>query len=118
MVRSAGMSYHGGFIGGIVGMVLWTIRNKKPFLAWCDTMAASVPLRYTFGRLGNFLNGELYGRVTTSPLGMVFRRHDDSLFRILVRETADYLGLSVPAGAAMVNLPRHRASCMRRYLRE
>ena len=103
-----GMSYHGGFIGGFVGMVLWTIRNKKPFLAWCDTMDASVPLGYTFGRLGNFLNGELYGRVTTSPLGMVFpsaRRFP--LSESWVRETADYLGLSVPAGAAMVNLPRH-----------
>ena len=67
-----GMSYHGGFIGGMIGMILWARRYKRSFLAWCDTMGASIPLAYTFGRLGNFLNGELYGRVTTSPLGMIF----------------------------------------------
>ncbi|HHU36014.1 MAG TPA: prolipoprotein diacylglyceryl transferase [Treponema sp.] len=103
-----GMSYHGGFVGAFIGMLLWTIRHKKPFLAWCDTMAASVPLGYTFGRLGNFLNGELYGRVTTSPFGMIFpnaRRF--SLSEPWVRKTAEYLNMIVPDGAAMINLPRH-----------
>jgi phosphatidylglycerol---prolipoprotein diacylglyceryl transferase len=103
-----GMSYHGGFIGGFLGMLLWSIKKNRPFLAWCDTMGAAIPLGYTFGRLGNFLNGELYGRVTTSPVGMVFP--DAQLFPLSegwVRATVDKLGMNIPAGAVMVNLPRH-----------
>jgi phosphatidylglycerol:prolipoprotein diacylglycerol transferase len=103
-----GMSYHGGFAGAFVGMLLWSIKRKRPFLAWCDAMAASVPLGYTFGRLGNFLNGELFGRVTASPLGMIFpgaaRFPADEPW---VMELAARVGLSVPAGAATINLPRH-----------
>ncbi len=103
-----GMSYHGGFIGGFVGMLLWTIRRKRSFLAWCDTMAASIPLGYTFGRIGNFLNGELYGRVTTSPLGMVFPTAEKfPVSEGWVRATAEKLGMNLPAGASFVNLPRH-----------
>jgi phosphatidylglycerol:prolipoprotein diacylglycerol transferase len=103
-----GMSYHGGFIGGFIGMLIWSVKNKRPFLAWCDTMAASIPLGYTFGRLGNFLNGELYGRVTTSPIGMVFpdaERFSPSLD--WVKTTVAKIGMSVPQGALEVNLPRH-----------
>lgn len=103
-----GMSYHGGFIGGFFGMLFWAIRHKRPFLAWCDTMAAAIPLAYTFGRLGNFLNGELYGRVTTSPLGMIFPNAARfSLSFDWVRATAEKIGLSIPQGALMINLPRH-----------
>jgi phosphatidylglycerol:prolipoprotein diacylglycerol transferase len=103
-----GMSYHGGFIGGFLGMLLWAKKYKHNFLAWCDTMAAALPLGYTFGRLGNFLNGELYGRVTTSPVGMIFP--DAPLFELSlgwVRTTVQKIGLSVPEGALLVNLPRH-----------
>ncbi len=103
-----GMSYHGGFIGGFIGMLLWTVKRKKPFLAWCDTMAASVPLGYTFGRLGNFLNGELFGRVTESPIGMVFPHAARfPLSEPWVSEMATRLGMAIPGGASLVNLPRH-----------
>ncbi len=103
-----GMSYHGGFVGGFLGMLFWSMRYKRPFLAWCDTMAASIPLGYTFGRLGNFMNGELFGRVTTSPLGMVFP--DAQRFPLSlewVRLTVEKIGMKLPAGAQLVNLPRH-----------
>ncbi len=103
-----GMSYHGGFVGGFFGMLFWCIKYKHNFLAWCDTMGASIPLGYTFGRLGNFLNGELYGRVTTSPLGMIFPQAP--LFPLSegwVKATVEKLGLQLPAGSLMVNLPRH-----------
>ncbi len=103
-----GMSYHGGFIGGLAGMILWTLRNNRSPLAWIDAMAASIPLGYTFGRLGNFLNGELYGRVTASPAGMVFPSAQRfSLAEEWVRATAEKIGMAVPSGAAFVNLPRH-----------
>ncbi|WBG15749.1 prolipoprotein diacylglyceryl transferase, partial [Treponema pallidum] len=51
-----GMSYHGGLIGALVGGGLWTQSHGRSFLAWADVAAASTPLGYTFGRIGNFLN--------------------------------------------------------------
>lgn len=50
----AGMSYHGGFIGGLIGMIFWCAKNKRPALKWIDAMVTAIPLGYTFGRLGNF----------------------------------------------------------------
>lgn len=103
-----GMSYHGGFIGGFIGMVLWTFVHKRPFLAWCDAMGLAIPLGYTFGRLGNFLNGELYGRVTTSPLGMIFP--DATRFSVSftwVQEIITKINMPLAQGTVLVNLPRH-----------
>lgn len=68
----SGMSYHGGLIGVVLAGWL-SIRNTRPgFLHLADLFAPAVPLGYTFGRLGNFINGELFGRVTESPAGMKF----------------------------------------------
>ena len=106
-----GMSYHGGFIGCFLGAFLWTKRHKQDFFAWADTAAAGIPLGYTFGRIGNFLNGELYGRITTSKIGMLFPSvplHD--CFPVKedwVREFAAKAGIAVQEGAQYVNLPRH-----------
>lgn len=106
-----GMSYHGGFLGAFIGSFLWTKRHKQPFLAWVDTACAAIPLGYTFGRLGNFLNGELYGRITASPIGMIFPSiplHDYfSAQEVWVQEFAAQAGIVIPAGAQLVNLPRH-----------
>lgn len=103
-----GMSYHGGFIGGFAGMLFWCLRYRHSFFAWCDTMGASIPLGYTFGRIGNFLNGELYGRVTASPVGMVFPSAPRfPLSEEWVRATVEKIGMHVPDGARFVNLPRH-----------
>jgi phosphatidylglycerol---prolipoprotein diacylglyceryl transferase len=67
-----GMSYHGGMIGVIVALLAFTRAQKKSFFETFDLFIPSIPLGYTFGRLGNFINGELYGRVTDSALGMYF----------------------------------------------
>jgi len=53
----AGMSYHGGFIGGLCGMIFWCVRRKQPVFKWVDAMVTAIPLGYTFGRLGNFGRG-------------------------------------------------------------
>lgn len=67
-----GMSYHGGIIGVMVA-VWWTVRNKKmQIISVFDLIALVVPLGYMFGRIGNFLNQELVGRVTTAQWGMYF----------------------------------------------
>ncbi|MGP1474569.1 MAG: prolipoprotein diacylglyceryl transferase [Treponema sp.] len=104
----AGMSYHGGFIGGLVGMIVWCIRRKHPVFKWIDAMVTAIPLGYTFGRIGNFLNGELFGRITTVPWGIVFPNAERfSLSLEWVRAFAEKAGLFVTNNAALVNLPRH-----------
>lgn len=67
-----GMSYHGGFLGVILGSLCFCYKNKVNFWHFGDLLAPAIPLGYTFGRIGNFLNGELYGRVTTAAWGMYF----------------------------------------------
>ena len=102
----AGMSYHGGFIGGLLGMVFWCWRHKKPMMKWIDAMCTAIPLGYTFGRMGNFLNGELYGRITTAPWGMIFPHAERFSASIQwVRDFAARCGMDVAGG--LVNLPRH-----------
>jgi len=68
----AGMSFHGGLIGVLLGTLYFARKNKTPFLEITDLIAPCVPLGYTFGRLGNFINGELFGRITERSIGMYF----------------------------------------------
>lgn len=82
-----GMSFHGGLIGVAIALWLFTRKQKVDFLQTVDLFIPAMPLGYTFGRLGNFINGELYGRVTTSAIGMYFpnaptvtRRHPSQLY--------------------------------------
>ena len=104
----AGMSYHGGLIGVIVATIVYCRVKKRSFLEWADLIVTAVPLGYTFGRIGNFINGELYGRVTASPLGMVFplaRRF--STGEAWVREIAAKAGMTIGEDQTSINLPRH-----------
>ena len=68
----SGMSYHGGLIGAILAGWLYVRRAQLNWWDGVDLYVPVIPLGYTFGRLGNFINGELYGRVTTAPIGMYF----------------------------------------------
>jgi phosphatidylglycerol:prolipoprotein diacylglycerol transferase len=86
-VWQGGMSFHGGLIGVMVAMWLAARRNGLHFLNLMDFVAPLCPLGIAAGRLGNFINGELYGRVTDLPWGMVFRgageapRHPSQLYQ-------------------------------------
>ncbi len=103
----AGMSYHGGAIGGTLGMLVWCKTHKRPFLKWADAMCTAIPLGYTFGRLGNFLNGELYGRITKMPWGMIFPYAEKfSASLKWVKNFANEIGMQIPE-SGLVNLPRH-----------
>ena len=68
----SGMSYHGGLIGAILAGWLFVRKAKLDWWSGVDLFVPVIPLGYTFGRLGNFINGELYGRMTTSSIGMYF----------------------------------------------
>ncbi|MDR2923863.1 MAG: prolipoprotein diacylglyceryl transferase [Treponema sp.] len=101
-----GMSYHGGAFCGLLAVIIYAKVKRLSFRELGDMYAASIPLGYTFGRLGNFINAELYGRVTTGPLGMIFP-HAAALpaNEAWVREAAEKTGTVISGG--MVNLPRH-----------
>lgn len=84
-----GMSFHGGLLGGIITLIIWSKKNKQSFLYISDIISMSIPIGLFFGRIANFINGELYGRITTSKLGMIFPntnglpRHPSQLYEAL-----------------------------------
>ncbi|HSV93136.1 MAG TPA: prolipoprotein diacylglyceryl transferase [Desulfobacterales bacterium] len=77
----SGMSYHGGVIGIIFAAWIYTRKNGLALRDMADLYVPCIPLGYTFGRIGNFINGELYGRATTAPIGMLFPLAPDKLLR-------------------------------------
>lgn len=72
MIWQGGLSFHGGLTGVVLGLFLFCKRNKIEFLSLADNVAAIIPVGLGFGRIGNFINGELWGRVTDVPWAMVF----------------------------------------------
>jgi phosphatidylglycerol:prolipoprotein diacylglycerol transferase len=102
-----GMSYHGGVIGCFIGVFIYLHIKHFDKREVCDMVVAAIPCGYTFGRLGNFINAELYGRVTSVPWGMIFPNAEQLPTKeAWVRTAAEEVGIDI-AGAAMVNLPRH-----------
>ena len=71
-VWEGGMSFHGGFLGVCVAILLFARRQNIDILKLGDLVAPVVPIGLFFGRCANFINGELWGRVTDHPFGMVF----------------------------------------------
>ncbi len=82
-----GMSFHGGFIGVIVAFWLYARHTQRTFFQVADFFAPAFPIGLGAGRIGNFINGELFGRVTDVPWGMVFPnggpepRHPNQLYQ-------------------------------------
>jgi phosphatidylglycerol:prolipoprotein diacylglycerol transferase len=86
-VWQGGMSFHGGLLGVMLAMVIAARKHRIEYLRLMDFVAPLVPLGIAAGRMGNFINGELWGRVTDVPWGMVFRgagdapRHPSQLYQ-------------------------------------
>jgi phosphatidylglycerol---prolipoprotein diacylglyceryl transferase len=76
-----GMSFHGGLIGVIVALWLFTRRRKIDFLRFGDLVASVTPIGLFFGRIANFVNGELWGKPTDVPWAMIFPNAPDQLPR-------------------------------------
>lgn len=85
-IWNGGMSFHGGLIGTTIAMVLFARRNGIPIWSMFDIIAAVAPIGLLFGRLANFVNGELWGRLTDVPWAVVFptggpfARHPSQLY--------------------------------------
>lgn len=71
-VWHGGLAFHGGFLGVVLGTLFAAKKYKMPWLRLTDVCALAAPLGLGFGRIANFINGELWGRVTNAPWGMIF----------------------------------------------
>ncbi|KTD11627.1 prolipoprotein diacylglyceryl transferase [Legionella gratiana] len=76
-IWQGGMSFHGGLLGVVVALWIFAYRQGKPFWEIGDFIAPLVPIGLGAGRIGNFINGELWGRVTDMPWGMVYSHVDN-----------------------------------------
>ncbi len=85
-----GMSFHGGLLGAITGGIIFAKRHQEPFLKWADRFVFTVPIGLFFGRIANFINGELFGRASSVPWAMVFPmggnipRHPSQLYEAIL----------------------------------
>jgi phosphatidylglycerol:prolipoprotein diacylglycerol transferase len=77
----SGMSYHGGLIAIIAVSIVFCAKNKMNFWDAADLFCPVIPLGYMFGRIGNFLNQELFGRITNMPWGMYFANSPTRVLR-------------------------------------
>lgn len=88
-IWQGGMSFHGGLIGVIIALWLYARKLNKTFFELTDFTAPLVPIGLAAGRIGNFINGELWGRVTDVPWAMIFPnggtlpRHPSQLYEFL-----------------------------------
>lgn len=105
-IWKGGMSFHGGLLGVVLAIAYFAQKNQKSILWVGDIVAPVVPFGLAMGRLGNFINGELWGRVSDAPWAMVFPnagsvpRHPSSLYEFLLEGVLLYLVLAVYAGYA------------------
>ena len=89
-VWEGGMSFHGGLLGMIAATILFSLRRRISPLAFADVIAAVAPIGLFLGRIANFINDELYGRVTDVPWAVVFPhgggvpRHPSQLYEALL----------------------------------
>ena len=100
-VWQGGMSFHGGLLGMALAIWRFARANRLPLLHFADIVAASVPIGLFFGRIANFINGELFGRPTTVPWGMVFPtggnvpRHPSQLYEAALEGVLLFLILNL-----------------------
>ena len=100
-VWEGGMAFHGGMIGVVFAVLYFARRTNIPDLAVGDLVALVAPIGLFFGRVANFINGELYGRVTNHPLGIIFPdggdlpRHPSQLYEAVLEGVALFLVLYI-----------------------
>lgn len=102
-VWRGGMSFHGGLLGVIVAIVWFARRRQVPLLPLADLLACTMPIGLFFGRLANFINGELFGRASDAAWAMVFpqggplARHPSQLYEALLEGLLLFLLVNLAA---------------------
>ncbi|MFN4277165.1 MAG: prolipoprotein diacylglyceryl transferase [Ferrovibrio sp.] len=101
-VWQGGMSFHGGMLGVIIAMIAYCRLGKTPFLAFTDVIACVTPIGLFFGRIANFINGELWGRVAPDvawamvfPTGGPLPRHPSQLYQAAMEGLLLFLLLNI-----------------------
>lgn len=133
-IWNGGMSFHGGLLGSVIAMYYFSKRYQISFLGTLDRIVIFAPIGIGLGRIANFINQELYGRVTTVPWGMVFPsggplpRHPSQLYEAFLegivmlvvlqwlyyrRNAAQQEGLLTGTGLIMYALFRILVECLR-----
>ena len=79
MIWNGGMSFHGGLIGIIISSYLYAKKNNQNIFIFLDLVSTVAPVGIFFGRISNFINGELVGKVTNSDWGVLFPNYDNKL---------------------------------------
>lgn len=103
MIWHGGMSFHGGFLGVFLAMLLFAKLRKFSFLRLSDLVCAAAPIGLFFGRIANFINMELLGRPTTLPWGVIFPdgsgviRHPSQIYEALLEGLALFIILNILA---------------------
>ena len=88
-IWQGGMSYHGGLIGVLISIGIYAKLHKRSYFSIADLIAPVIPIGLAAGRIGNFINGRLFGKITDVPWGMVFPdggpyvRHPSQLYEFL-----------------------------------
>ncbi len=96
-IWQGGMSFHGGLIGFTLAVLFYAKKHQQDFLRYMDVLACSVPLGLFLGRIANFINGELYGRVTDVAWAVIFPladnlpRHPSQLYEALLEGVLTFI---------------------------
>ncbi len=107
-VWQGGLSFHGGFFGGLICVAIFCVRNKIPVLSMADLYAPGCMLGYAIGRVGCFLNGCCYGAPTHMPWGIRF--HDDGVLTPPSHPTQLYsVALGLLSFAWLLHLQKRQA---------
>ena len=110
-VWQGGMAFHGGLLGVIAALVLFAAKRKLPLFALSDLVAAAAPVGLFFGRIANFINGELYGRASDLPWAMVFPgggpqpRHPSQLYEAALEGVVLFIVLMVMIRSGALKRP-------------
>ena len=89
-IWQGGMSFHGGLIGTIIATILYSQKSNSNFFKFTDIICCVAPIGIFLGRVANFINGELYGKITTMPWGIVFpdvgnlSRHPSQIYEAIL----------------------------------
>jgi len=111
-VWKGGMAFHGGLLGVVIATAIYSMRRGIYFLNFSDLACCGVPIGLFFGRVANFINGELYGRMTDVswsvifPQGGPFPRHPSQLYEALLEGLLLFVVLAY--GAIFTRMPHRR----------